>query len=131
MLGGTKRSILIDSGSEISAIKKKCIENLGKENFKKIKPLNITGIGSGSFKIEEEVHVELIKWKIKFQFKVINDDFPIETDLIIGADFLNSYMCRVNFEEKFLQTGEIKIFFEENENKLSKIENNEQVKQDY
>lgn len=41
--------------------------------------------------------------KITHEFHVIENFFPIKTDGIIGTDFLQKYLCNINYETATLE----------------------------
>lgn len=80
----------------------------------------ITGIG------QDKIHslgstftkIKVETTHIEHKFQIVNDDFPIPTDGILGRDFLTKYKCNINYEPWLLtftiDQNEISIPIEDN-----------------
>lgn len=99
----TKLTFLIDTGADISLIKN------SSDNFQDIDQntiTNIFGVGEGSTTSLGLVNIELAtnNYIIPHNFHIVNSNFPIPTDGIIGIDFIKKYNCKLDFntEEDWL-----------------------------
>lgn len=94
---------LIDSGAQTSLIKinrlksRTYIDTTQKCKFSGITKGYITSVGVVSAKIFLNDH------NINFNLHVVEEDFPLPADAILGNDFLNQYKCIIDFNEKKLQ----------------------------
>lgn len=113
---------LIDTGAEISLIKEKVItKNL--ENAFKIKPIYLEGIGMGKFKVEDAIRIILLG-DIVFSFKIVKENVNLEFDIVIGMDFLNQFVCKIDCSgEKILISNKHEIYFVGEGDEMSKYVN--------
>jgi len=93
----TKIKLLIDTGADISLIKKDIIpENLLFENdicrINGISDKEIISLGVSNLTLYLEDQ------KFKHKFYVINEEINLNTDGIIGRDFLMKYNCKIDYE---------------------------------
>ena len=92
-----KRTFLIDTGADISLIKRNSLNNdiALDDNICKIMGINDKESYSlGSFR----ANLDIDNNKFHQELYVINDDFPIQTDGIIGRDFLIKNKCKIDYE---------------------------------
>ena len=91
-------TLLVDTGADISVVK---------NNFFKPQLINnnitttITGIGQGYLKSIRKIFLEM-KFKnflISRYFQVVQNNFRIPSDGIIGLNFLKKYNCVLDFNE--------------------------------
>jgi transposase InsO family protein len=107
---------LIDCGSEVSIIK---VKNIGENKLNTNEKISLIGIGEGRQTTLGTVNltIELPKEKIYQKFHVVDDNFNITTEAIIGMDLLKS--MKIDFQQNILDTGITKIFLN---NALKEIE---------
>lgn len=97
-LSETQCTFIIDTGSDISVIKSL-----------KVKPTQIyypeekciiTGIGNEGIHSLGSTFTNIIVDGIPLQqkFQIVQNDFPIPTDGIIGRDFISNYKCKIDYE---------------------------------
>ena len=94
----------------MSLIKQECVIN-GEINTEKL--VTISGITPGKCVTLGSISVELSGLPCKAQ--VIPDDFPIDTDGMLGWDMLAKHGIKVNAANKFLEAGQLVIPFEREE----------------
>ena len=85
----------VDTGADVSLIKKECVIN-GEINREKL--VTISGITPGKCVTLGSISVELSGHPCEAQ--VIPDDFPIDTDGLLGCDMLmlKAELCGYDFE---------------------------------
>lgn len=93
---------LIDTGADISICK---LENIAQDTIIDInKKCKLTGITKqetltlGSVQLQLDFQCDVVK----HSFHAVEQDFPIDTDGIIGRDFLTRYMCKIDYETQTL-----------------------------
>lgn len=89
---------MVDTGADISLIK------LAHFKVNEINTNNIStlsGIGQGKIRSIGTTHFDLRykKYLIPHTFHVVDDDFPIPCDGIIGMDFIRRFNCVLDFNE--------------------------------
>lgn len=96
-------SYLIDSGSDITILKKSALN--GKIAINSDKKCSIRGVGQSNLLTLGEVVMPL-KFEqktIKHPVHIVQDTFPILTDAILGRDFLVKYKCKIDYDLWMLQ----------------------------
>lgn len=86
-------TLLIDSGADISQIEITRIDTNA--------TISLNGIGKGITYTIGKVHADLkIKNLLLIQpsFRVVQDDFPIPSDGMLGLDFLKKYNCILDYQ---------------------------------
>lgn len=81
-------SFIVDSGSDISIIKRNKINSTNQLNFNK--KFKLIGITEGTAETIAETQAVLYfnnNTKIVHNFQVVQENFPIPTDGILGRDF--------------------------------------------
>lgn len=93
---------MVDSQADISVIKFSCIKAF--TLFNKNNIINITGVTNQSITTLGTICTNLIfqGYFIPQIFHVVDDNFNIPTDGILGKDFLKTYMCKINYESMFI-----------------------------
>ena len=94
----------------MSLIKQECVIN-GEINREKL--VTISGITPGKCVTLGSIRVELSGLPCEAQ--VISDDFPIDTDGLLGWDMLAKHGIQVNSANKWLEAGQLVIPFEREE----------------
>lgn len=87
---------MIDTGADISIIK----ENSDVFNdIQNNKIIDIRGIGEGVINSKGLVSIELQtdKYIIPYKFHLLNSDFAIPCDGIIGLDFIKTFNCKIDY----------------------------------
>lgn len=122
LMDNTCITALIDTGAEVSLIKDKMItKNL--EDIYEIKPIYLEGIGIGKFKVDKAVKIILFK-DLVFGFKVVDNNVNMEYDMIIGMDFLNQFVCKIDCsQEKMTISNKHVIYFAREKDSISKYVN--------
>lgn len=95
-----KVTLLVDTGADISLIK---LAHFTQDQINTNRISTLSGIGQGKIKSIGTTHFDL-RYKnflIPHTFHVVNDDFPIPCDGIIGMDFIKKYNCVLDFNEDF------------------------------
>jgi hypothetical protein len=98
---------LVDTGSEVSLVKLKTVDvsHLVKE------VCQLSGIGET--KVYTLGYVELVvcvaEEKFPHRFHVVEDSFPIDTDEIMGIDFIEDHEINIFASEKLLKTRNYKV----------------------
>ena len=97
-------SFIIDSGSDISIFKKE--KNSKLQRINPNKRFKITGITDGITETIAETETILQfqnGLKLVHNFQIVETNFPIPTDGIIGRDFLCKYRCIVDYDQWLLK----------------------------
>ena len=102
---------LIDSGSGPNIIKKKFLKPNVQVNRNEI--LKLTGITTHHVPTLGLGQVDILGRPVTFH--LVEDEFPIPQDGIIGSDFFNQFQASVNYKTKHLEWDDIKIPFEPRE----------------
>lgn len=112
-------SFIVDSGADISIMKVKNI--LPNQLINKTKQFNITGVTEGIRKTLAETTTSLHFSNglvIHHNFQLVDVDFPVPTDGILGRDFLTKFKCTIDYEHWLLnfrfQNHEISVPIEDN-----------------
>lgn len=79
---------IVDCGSDISVLKASKIKST--QIYYPTEKCNIMGIGHGAISTIGTTHTNLLvnDMKIPHKFHIVEENFPIPTDGIIGRDFL-------------------------------------------
>ena len=57
--------------------------------------------------------------KFAIEFHIVNNDFPIKEDGLLGSDFFSQLRAKIDYETKQLIIGDLSVpFYEENEEAL-------------
>lgn len=95
-------TLLIDTGADISVFK----ENLISENQIYYPQQNCTVSGITNEKIQSigntHTHMEINEIQIPVSFQIVENNFPIPTDGILGRDFLTLYKCNIDYDNYLL-----------------------------
>jgi len=102
---------LIDSGSGPNIIKKKFLRPNVQINRNEI--LKLTGITTHYVPTLGLGQVDILGRPVIFH--LVEDEFPIPQDGIIGSDFFNQFQASVNYKTKHLEWDDIRIPFEPRE----------------
>lgn len=97
-------SFIIDSGSDISVFKRDKI--LNQQQINPTKRFQITGITDGITETIAETETTLgfvNGLKLKHNFQIVNSNFPIPTDGILGRDFFCKYRCTIDYDQWLLK----------------------------
>jgi len=92
-------TFLVDSGADVSLIK---VSALKSQKFNTNKTIQISGIGQGTLSSlgTVEIYLKIKKFLIPHQFHVVEDEFPIPFEGILGLDFLKTYNADVKYRLK-------------------------------
>ena len=95
-LNGSLGTFLLDTGSDISIWKQNTVDA---NKIDDSLVYNLTGIGEGAIPTVGSVRATLFvnNIAINHTFHIVNDDFPIPVDGIIGADFIRTFSCLLDF----------------------------------
>lgn len=107
-MSNAKCSFIIDSGSDISVFKRGKISNSQRVDL--TKRFQITGVTDGVSEIIAETETVLQfenGLKLKHNFQIVNNNFSIPTDGILGRDFFCKYRCIIDYDQWLL-----KFFFD-------------------
>lgn len=87
----------MDCGSDISVLKSTKIKP--HQNYNPNDNCAIAGIGSGTTNSYGSLttNLQIDEFSLQHKFHLVNDDFPIPTDGILGRDFLTSYKCCIDY----------------------------------
>lgn len=108
----------MDTGSDISIIKAHKIKDT--QIYYKDEKCIISGIGHDKIQSLGSTFSNIIAQSIPIEhkFHIVEDDFPIPTDGIIGRDFLTNYRCKIDYEPWIItfthDQNEISIPIEDN-----------------
>lgn len=95
-------TLLIDTGADISVFK----ENLVSKNqiFYPQQKCTVSGITNEKIQSIGITHtnIEINGMQIPVSFQIVNNDFPIPTDGILGRDFLTLYKCNIDYDNYLL-----------------------------
>lgn len=115
-------SFIIDSGADISIMKVDKL--LPHQVVDRSKNYRITGITDG---VKETLAEAITPLKfnngliVNHNFQLVESNFPIPTDGILGRDFLTTFKCTIDYEHWLLnfkfQQSEISIPIEDNYNR--------------
>lgn len=92
-LGDNSGTFLVDTGSEISVLKKSALQSGSNVNSHSI--LELTGINKLVVNAREQIR--LLLNEIEGDMHIVPDDFPIPYDGILGAEFLKRYKATLCF----------------------------------
>lgn len=98
---------LVDSGSGPNIIKKRFLKSSTPVNRDKI--LKLTGITAHHVTTLGLAQVDILGRPVAFH--IVEDEFPIPQDGIIGSDFFNQFRVNVNYQLNQLEWDDIKIPF--------------------
>lgn len=92
---------MVDSQAQISIIK---INQIQIDQVNKQEIVRITGVTPGIIRTEGSVIMQLNfdKFVVTHKFHVVQDDFNIPTDGIVGHDFVKANRCNLCFEEDIM-----------------------------
>lgn len=99
----TESTLLVDSGAEVSifkvnSLKQSCLINSSEKCQKTgINNLSTETIGTASTDISFPNGISL-----QHKFQLVDQNFPIPTDGILGRDFFTKYHCSINYDTWFL-----------------------------
>lgn len=94
-----KCSFIVDSGADISIFKSEKI--LPNQRIDVNKKFKINGITNKTIETIAETETYLVTDEgltLVHNFQIVQNDFPIPTDGILGRDFLVKYKCTINYE---------------------------------
>lgn len=102
---------LVDSGSELNIIKEDVLKDPLKINFNQI--FSLTGISKESILTKGSTDVQF--GEVGGKFHVVDKNFPIYWDGILGVEFLNEHRANLCFDENVLSLKRGKKYsFEDN-----------------
>ena len=86
---------LIDTGADISICKKKTLGNIHTNET-----ATLTGITSEAIQClgTKRLNLDISDEEVEHTFHIVEDNFPIAADGIIGRDMLTKHMCKIDFE---------------------------------
>lgn len=102
---GKELAMFVDSGSHLTLLKSRYVNMNDIDNLDKVQ---IIGVTSGKL---SSLGSTIVKFYIKgqifeFRVQIMDDDFPIATDGIIGRDFLQYFKVVVSYDDHMLFFGE-------------------------
>lgn len=98
-INDTTLHLLLDTGADISVLKQKSLPT--NVTFDVTKKIRIKGINDKMVDSMGLTYLELAfdeQIILNHPLQVVNDDFPIPTDGILGLDFLHKYKCKIDYE---------------------------------
>lgn len=103
LMTNCKCSFIVDSGADISVFKGEKI--LPNQRINMNRRYRINGITSSTIETIAETETALFfeeNISIVHNFQMVNNNFPIPTDGILGRDFLIKYKCTIDYESWLL-----------------------------
>lgn len=102
-MSDTANLFIVDCGSDISIMKASKIKR-AQIYYPSLK-CDIIGIGQGNVSTMGTTNTNILLNgnKIPHKFHIVEDNFPIPTDGIIGRDFLINYRCKIDYEAWLLK----------------------------
>lgn len=102
LMTNCKCSFIVDSGADVSIFKGEKI--LSNQPINVNKKFKINGITNTAIETIAETQTALIinDISISHNFQIVNHDFPIPTDGILGRDFLVKFKCNIDYESWLL-----------------------------
>lgn len=91
-------SFLVDSGADISLLKTRCISRPISINQNNTCVLRGITPGEATCRGTINCFSYIQNTAVNSLFHLIEDDFPIPTDGILGRDFLTTYRCEINYD---------------------------------
>lgn len=93
---GNNLSMLIDTGAHISILKRRCISSsyIDYDDYLEIKgvtPGSIWSLGTCTLNLMINGH------RYAHTFHIVNDKFPIDSNGILGYDFITKFKCNINY----------------------------------
>lgn len=104
LMASNKCTLIIDTGADISVFKKSRIRNV--QLVDTTKKFKITGITDGSTETLAETETMLQfenGLNLSHKFQIVDDNFPIPTDGILGRDFFCTYKCSIDYDQWLLK----------------------------
>lgn len=97
-LNDRRLTLLVDTGADISVLKLGQILN---GQIDETTTTQLSGVGQGLTTTLGKIHTDLKieELLIPHSFHVVEDDFPIPSDGIIGMDFLREYKCLLDYQD--------------------------------
>ena len=97
-LSDAKCTFIVDTGSDISIIKAHKIKI--NHTFYPNDKCTITGIGHDTVHSQGSIqtHINFPNLHLEQKFHIVDNNFPIPTDGILGRDFLTKYRCKIDFD---------------------------------
>lgn len=97
-----KCTFIVDSGADVSLFKVTKVPPLQIVDFNK--KLKITGVTAGVTETiaEAQTYLTLNNLNLTHSFQLVNENFPIPTDGILGRDFLVKFRCTNDYDNWLL-----------------------------
>lgn len=96
-------TLLVDTGADISILKANIVNPTELVNVDE--NCSVTGITQQKLQTIGTITTDIIcsnNTSIQHKFQLINEDFPIPTDGILGRDFLTKFRCTINYDSWLL-----------------------------
>ena len=102
---------LVDSGSELNIIKEDVLKDTLNVNYNQV--FSLTGISKDSILTKGSTEIRF--GEVRGTFNVVDKNFPIYWDGILGVEFLNQHRAKLCFDENVLSLKRSKKYpFEDN-----------------
>lgn len=104
MMASGKCTLIVDTGADISIFKRNKITNV--QILDTAKRFKITGITDGSAETLAETETMLQfenGLNLSHNFQIVDENFPIPTDGILGRDFFCKYKCSIDYDQWLLK----------------------------
>lgn len=117
-MSDTRCTFLVDTGADISIIKANIVKPT--QIYYPDEKCFISGIGHNGISSLGSTYANIIVdgTSVNQKFQIVENDFPIPTDGIIGRDFLSVNQCKIDYEPWLLsfkvKQQEISIPIEDN-----------------
>lgn len=97
-----KCTFIVDSGADVSLFKVTKVPPLQIVDFNK--KLKITGVTAGVTETiaDAQTYLTLNNLNLTHPFQLVNENFPIPTDGILGRDFLVKFRCTNDYDNWLL-----------------------------
>lgn len=94
---------IVDCGSDISIVKANKIKS--SQIYYPSEKCEIIGIGHGNISTIGTTYANILLngLQIPHKFHIVEDNFPIPTDGILGRDFLVNYKCKIDYDSWLLK----------------------------
>lgn len=95
----TSNTYLLDTGANISTLKISTLRDNTQINNQN--SCQINGIIEGIVKTKGSIDTYLLNndIELEYQLQIVDDDFPVPADGILGLDFIRKYNCKLDYDQ--------------------------------
>lgn len=95
---------MVDSGSDISVLKANKVKP--SQIYRPTNKCNVIGIGNGTTSTlgDTLVQIKIYNQNLAQNFHIVDENFPIPTDGILGRDFLAGWKCNIDIIPGYCQS---------------------------